>query len=397
MKDYNLPSFFLDEVKANTIKSQFKYNKLSLAGKQVAHDLSYLNIVRCDENDCRCRPIMLINGSWKLFVTSQEFDKCIEMVHDDNLHCKAKKAHLGLKSIKTSTDVYEIYYSRGRAMIHTKIKECKDCRVFKQLEKHHKSANIACIYPQYLYAVIDFTSIQAHELKGYTLKGINLLMGVEAWSGYAYCVSTADQKSYNVVEFLKKLKCENTRLKYIKADRGTQFISALVHKETEALDLKMIHSRPYSPCSNGLVKRLNRTIKDNLAKMIPKYYRNLERKLNDDDVKIVLARCISDYNNTPDCSTYERPEYLFAGKNLPDSFVDAVYKRAARKKTKGGQAFLRYPEVLTDFVHLDVSAENVWNYEFMEDARRVRDEERFYLTPYVHARGRQLYLMTNSE
>ena len=85
-------------------------------------------------------------------------------------------------------------------MIQSRINDCKECHLLKQLELSKKNPNIACIYPRFLYTVIDFTAIQAHELKGFTLNGINLLMAVEAWSRYAYCISTIDQKNYNVVE-----------------------------------------------------------------------------------------------------------------------------------------------------------------------------------------------------
>ena len=184
--NYQLPSFFINEVNATKIKAQSMYNKLHRQKKQVIDDLTKIALISCDRSNCPCRLTYTGNDSTYLLVTQSEFSRAFEISHNDSLHCCRIKTELGLKMILTNKGDFAVFYTGGRTTVQNMINECKECILFSKLNLKNINIQIACIYPAYVYAAMDYTAIQQHELSGYDLASVNLLVVVEAWSRFAY-------------------------------------------------------------------------------------------------------------------------------------------------------------------------------------------------------------------
>ena len=113
-------------------------------------------------------------------------------------------------------------------------------------------------------------------------------------------------------------------MRYLHSDRGQNFMSNLWKQMNELLGIKKTFTNPYTPRSDGLVERQNRTMKQLLT-----CYVNQRR----DDWDLLLPYVVFAYNNSRHESTGYSPNELIFGQNLV-SFPSQYAKRLETEKEK---------------------------------------------------------------
>lgn len=91
------------------------------------------------------------------------------------------------------------------------------------------------------------------------------------------------------------------------SDRGTNLLSHLMQEVCELLGVTKLNTTAYHPACNGMVERLNRTLKAALRKHAAKFGSQWDT---------FLPGVLWAYRNTPHDSTHEKPSFLLFGMEL---------------------------------------------------------------------------------
>ena len=90
-------------------------------------------------------------------------------------------------------------------------------------------------------------------------------------------------------------------------DNGPQFVSSVMSELARLTSIHQVHSTPYQPMSNGLVKRFNTTLKNMLVRMCTERTRDWDRYLE----PLLFA-----YRETPQESTRFSPFELLYSRTV---------------------------------------------------------------------------------
>ena len=94
------------------------------------------------------------------------------------------------------------------------------------------------------------------------------------------------------------------------SNQGRQFVSAVLREICKLLESNKSQTTPLHPISDGLVERMNRTVKSMLSKFV-----HADKKYWDTHIDHILIA----YNTTPQESTGVSPHRLVYGKEMPRS------------------------------------------------------------------------------
>uniref|UniRef100_A0A3P8S8H6 Integrase catalytic domain-containing protein n=1 Tax=Amphiprion percula TaxID=161767 RepID=A0A3P8S8H6_AMPPE len=102
-----------------------------------------------------------------------------------------------------------------------------------------------------------------------TSKGNRYVLAVEDYfTKFVNLYAVADQKATTVAECLFSFVMEHGVMELLHTDMGRQFESEVVKQLCVMLGVRKTHTTPYNPKSDGMVERLNRTVIDQLAKIL---------------------------------------------------------------------------------------------------------------------------------
>ena len=109
--------------------------------------------------------------------------------------------------------------------------------------------------------------------------------------------------------------------KLLQCDNGKEFSNSLINQFCNDLNIKLIHSKPRHPQTNGAIERLHREIKKGL----------LIEKLSKKDkynIKIAIINVVFSHNNTINRTTKYKPIDLFYNKNdrIQNEAIDNTIK-----------------------------------------------------------------------
>ena len=187
----------------------------------------------------------------------------------------------------------------------------------------------------------------------------------------------------------------NPDLLYVKSDNGSSFCSDLTEFECKSLGIKMYHSRPYSPFSNGMAERLNQTIKNGLLRQLQQTRSIIKTKHTKEELKADLKVVLASYNENVYVMTDEKPRYLFCSSDISPEFeLKMMMMDQAKALTKDGVGLYRHPENLHDFKRLHTP--NIQSANKMM-ASSSNENEQLYLTCFCHTRSVKVYPMTDAD
>ena len=117
-----------------------------------------------------------------------------------------------------------------------------------------------------------------------------------------------DQKSIRIAKLLAEEIVPMFGVpKALLSDRGTNLLSHLMKEVYELLGITKLNTTPYHPACNGMVERLNRTLKATLRKHAAKFGTQWDK---------FLPGVLWAYRNTPHNSTHEKSSFLLFGMEL---------------------------------------------------------------------------------
>lgn len=149
-----------------------------------------------------------------------------------------------------------------------------------------------------------------------------ILVITDYFTKLAEAYTRVDQEARTIADFLIDFICHYGLQLQIHSDQGRQFQTNLFREMCKILGIDRTRTFPYHPQSDGLVKRINRTIIDMLSKSISKSQIDWDKKLP----FVMLA-----YRSSIQESTRESPSFMMSGRE-PILPVDLVYGRIQDQK-----------------------------------------------------------------
>uniref|UniRef100_A0AAQ5X1V7 Integrase catalytic domain-containing protein n=1 Tax=Amphiprion ocellaris TaxID=80972 RepID=A0AAQ5X1V7_AMPOC len=142
--------------------------------------------------------------------------------------------------------------------------QCYACQRRKSPVPHHRAPMRTSL------AQRPFQRVAADILElPITSKGNRYVLAVEDYfTKFVNLYAVADQKATTVAECLFSFVMEHGVMEMLHTDMGRQFESEVVKQLCVMLGVRKTHTMPYNPKSDGMVERLNRTVIDQLAKIL---------------------------------------------------------------------------------------------------------------------------------
>lgn len=155
-----------------------------------------------------------------------------------------------------------------------------------------------------------------------------VLVGVDAFSKFAYCVPIKNKTSITVARALESVIFAPSIIipKNVHTDNGPEFRGKPFRDLLSKYNINHTHSIPYRPQSNGLVERLNRTIRSRVATMVDGDYGLWDQ---------VIHKIVVQYNRTIHDETGRTPASFYsAAEEAPVLSEGVIVTREAGKNFK---------------------------------------------------------------
>lgn len=169
--------------------------------------------------------------------------------------------------------------------------------------------------------LIDMQKIAGHnEQKRYVLTYVDL------YSRFVNARAIPNKTQSTVTAALLRIldaMPEDWRPRTIQADNGSEFASVM-EAALKSRGIKMIHSQPHQPRSQGAIERFNFTLKS----AIFKYFTRVKTKNYTD----VLPDFLENFNNTRHSSTGYRPISIMEGEYNPAVILEKQHKKLEQIK-----------------------------------------------------------------
>ena len=167
---------------------------------------------------------------------------------------------------------------------------------------------------------MDLVDLQKFQVKGYKY----LLNAIDMSSRFLYSVALKNKTDKEVLDGFKKI-FNNSKIRAVRSDNGSEFINKKFKEYLEKNDIKQILGEPSKPQSNGLIERANGSIKELIQKSI-------EMNENFDWAKN-LNKLIDNINNSQHRITGFTPkEIQTAFKNNDKVVLDEAFDTELKKK-----------------------------------------------------------------
>lgn len=142
--------------------------------------------------------------------------------------------------------------------------QCYACQRRKSPVPHHRAPMRTSL------AERPFQRVAADILElPITSKGKRYVLAMEDYfSKFVNLYAIADQRATTVAECVFSFVMEHGVMETLHTDMGRQFESEVIRQLCAMLGVKKTHTTPYNPKSDGMVERLNRTVIDQLAKIL---------------------------------------------------------------------------------------------------------------------------------
>uniref|UniRef100_A0A3B3WTS4 Integrase catalytic domain-containing protein n=1 Tax=Poecilia mexicana TaxID=48701 RepID=A0A3B3WTS4_9TELE len=179
---------------------------------------------------------------------------------------------------------------------------CKTCEAFQKAVPKHR-APLQSIQTDRPFQLVctDIT-----ELPVTSVGNRYVLVVQDHFTKYANAYAMSDQKAATVAQLLcERYIPEHGVPEELLSDQGRQYESEIIHTICQRLQMTKKITSPYCPRGNGMVERFNRTLKEQLARLIQDYGGEWDHYLP----AVVLS-----FNSTPHSSTGYSPYFLAHGR-----------------------------------------------------------------------------------
>ncbi|XP_068205363.1 uncharacterized protein [Palaemon carinicauda] len=158
----------------------------------------------------------------------------------------------------------KFYWPRASLDIHRFCKSCHSCQKFSSKPKKVPLVPMPIVNELFSRIAIDLIG----PITPCTKKGHKYILTViDMATRYPEAVALRNIDTVSVAEALMEIFCRVGIPKEIISDRGTQFKSDLMSEINKLLCIKAIYTSPYHASCNGMVERMNGTLKNMLKKI----------------------------------------------------------------------------------------------------------------------------------
>lgn len=158
-----------------------------------------------------------------------------------------------------------------------------------------------------------------------------ILTYIDIFSKFCAVRPLTNKKQENVtnalMDIINGLEAHN-RPKTVQADNGSEFQS-LMERTLAVIDIKLIHSSPYAPQSQGIIERFNRTLKSILFEFMTRM--NTKRYID------ILQDVIENLNNVTHSSTKHKPAALMNEEKLSEEKKEQIKENIAQSRKAVGE------------------------------------------------------------
>lgn len=264
----------------------------------------------------KCESFRIENGILKfqkstnerlMVIFAYEADKIRHILDEEH-----KNSHFGI--VKMTSIVNQKYYGIPKDVIVEYVNSCESCSNFVPL-RTIQDMNFVQITQKYDRYVIDCVDLRRYSAQnqGYSW----ILNVVDSFSKHLWSYQLKNKSANEVVEALEDCFLRYGPPKTIQADNGKEFRNSSLVSLCASMNIQIIHGRPRNPKAQGMVERVNQTIKRWLAKNL---HDNNNLKWIDHLKKIVFS-----YNISMHQATRRSPFQLFFGRpgfNIPGSLPE---------------------------------------------------------------------------
>ena len=227
-------------------------------------------------------------------IRRHEFEGLMYLFHDHPI-----SAHFATQT--TYEKIKDRYYWKGMLKdIETYVKSCDQCqRRGKPIGKHE--LNPIEVKEPFYQIGIDLVGPLPITQKGNRY----IIVATDYFTKWPEAKAISKATSKEVSTFIyEEIICRHGCPQRILTDRGSHFNNQVIKELTNKFKIKHGFSTPYHPKSNGLVERLNKTIKEALAKLIEEQ----------DQWDINIPSILFAYRTKKQDSTKIEPFYLTYGR-----------------------------------------------------------------------------------
>ena len=237
----------------------------------------------------------------------------LEHLHDRSGHCGV---------LKTTEKIRERFYWPGYERdVENHIKACRSCQLRKS-PNPKVQAPLGCIEAEYPFQKIswDITGPLPETEEGHKY----ILVVTDLFSKWveAFPLKATDSETLATV-LMDEIICRYGVPVSLHSDQGANLCSQIIDKLCATLGITRTRASAYHPQGNGQVERMNRTLKDMLAKMVEENQRNWDKMLQ----KAVFA-----YRVSINESTGFTPYLVNFGRS-PQLPIDVMFGQQLSKET----------------------------------------------------------------
>lgn len=168
-------------------------------------------------------------------------------------------------SRKTTDKIFQrFYWPRASLDIHNFCKSCHACQKFSVKPKKVPMVNMPVVKEPFSRIAIDLIGpITPSSKRGHRY----ILTIIDMATRYPEAIPLRNIDTVSVAEALVEVFCHVGVPREILSDRGTQFKSDLMQEINRLLSIKALYSSPYHAACNGMVERMNGTLKNMLKRI----------------------------------------------------------------------------------------------------------------------------------
>ena len=215
---------------------------------------------------------------------------------------RAHAGHLGeTRTIKRITLYY--WWLRLAETVTNLVTTCKICNQSKRIAKFREAPLNPIALPKEAWSTVGIDLIRPFNYVNYKY----LIVFIDYKSHWPEIVRLFEINSAEIIRDMRKIFMKNGLPKLVITDNGKQFISAQTQEFLRGNSVKHSRTSFYSPQNNGLVERINRTIKEKIE----------EGAAQKRDSKKVIRSLLSQYRLTPNSTTDRTPFEVFT-KRMPN-------------------------------------------------------------------------------
>lgn len=230
-----------------------------------------------------------------------------------------KNTNTGLVNPQTLyTKMRRDYIGFTRNQVIQEIGKLKEYQVHKPIKTLSVKKSILVSGPLVQWQ-IDITSLEPYN--GYQY----IIVVIDVFSKYIYTKATKTKDARKVVEFLRSIFIHEKPIS-LQSDRGGEFVNELMENLLEEFEVKQILSKAYTPQTQGLVERTNRTLKGMLHKAMTIH--------NTKNWPSLLASITKNYNDTTKRAIDSTPNEVKVGDPAIIKSIAKDMKLTAKKQQK---------------------------------------------------------------